>query len=350
MASVQELLLAAQSKAPKSTFSSLNDLLDTGLAGYSVGQKIRETNVDIAVKLLKIEEEKQQAQYRAQQQKLIDEFVGKREQVVSNSVDGVAGDKTPVTPVDKFERTVSFGPEGPKMEIKIKEPKAPDPVDSYEKALAEKYRKGEITIEEFGKLKDRGTGTGISPSLQYQMQKDEEKRLLVEKGTVIPGYEKTGEVEADPIEVRKLRQGVSEFETFSKDLERYKGLINKYGTSETTDRKIQGQMKALSKSLQLKIKNIAQLGVLSGSDIPFIEEPIPSPGILKTKEGMLGAIESTEQSMRSTIENNLKLSGYVKGEKTPAPSNSDLPADKGGLTLEEEKELAELEKQYGGKP
>ena len=347
MASVQELLLAAQSKAPKSAFSSLNDLLDTGIAGYSAGQKIRDTNVDIAVKLLKIEEEKQKAKYREQQQKLIDDFIGKREDVIQNTVSGTGGDKPAVTPAEKFERTVSFGPEGPKMEIKIKEPKAPDPVDSYEKALAEKYRNGEITIEQFQDMKARGSG-GISPSLQYQIEKDAEKKALDAKGKIIPGYELTGETNIEDTELKNLRSGITEFETFKSGMTEYKNLIGKYGTTELMDRNIQGQLNAYAKNLQLKVKNLAQLGVLSASDIPFIEEQIPSPGVFKTKEGMLGALGTAEKLMQTALENKLKVSGYrkagEKGETAPPDSKSS------GLTPEEERELAELEKQYGGKP
>lgn len=151
---------------------------------------------------------------------------------------------------------------------------------------------------------------GISPSLLYQMQKDQEKKAMDEKSREIPGYSRVGSVLPDDIEVRKLREAAPEFKTFQSTIKDYQALIKKYGTQELTDREVQGKMEAMAKNLQLKVKNLAQLGVLSASDIPFIEEQIPSPGVFKSKQGMLGALQTAESMLEIAVNNKMQAGGY----------------------------------------
>lgn len=92
MASVQELLLAANAKAPKSVFSSLNDLLDTGIQGYQTGQNIRDKNVEIATRLIQqqklqqeIDQSKQEQAFQMQRRAQLAEQLGKQSNEVTKS-------------------------------------------------------------------------------------------------------------------------------------------------------------------------------------------------------------------------------------------------------------------------
>ena len=126
----------------------------------------------------------------------------------------------------------------------------------------------------------------------------------------VPGFDLTGEVRPDETEAKKLRDGLAEYETFKQGLQEYRSLIDTYGTTEVLDREGAASLNAASKNLQLKVKNLAQLGVLSWSDIPFIERQIPKPGVFTTKSGTLGALKTTEKLMESSIMNRMKSSGY----------------------------------------
>lgn len=137
------------------------------------------------------------------------------------------------------------------------------------------------------------------------------KELDQAKSRKMPGYTTSGDVEIDDVTARNLRNGVAEYVTFKSDLQQYKDLIKKHGTTEILDGGVAAEMNALSKSLQLKIKNLAQLGVLSASDIPFIEEQIPMPGAWKRVSGMLGALESTERSAQKSHLNQMRVNGYL---------------------------------------
>ncbi|HYF34348.1 MAG TPA: hypothetical protein VD994_03570 [Prosthecobacter sp.] len=141
----------------------------------------------------------------------------------------------------------------------------------------------------------------------------------------IPGFRWNGQVEIDDTEAKKLREGVAEYQTFNRALNEYRNMIKNHGTTEVFDRAALAKMDALAKNLQLKVKNLAQLGVLSASDIPFIEKQIPAPGVFRTASGMQGALDATGQIMASAVRDRLSTSGYV-----PDPEMEKLLGPSGG--------------------
>lgn len=126
----------------------------------------------------------------------------------------------------------------------------------------------------------------------------------------IPGFINTGAVKIAPEEAQKLREGKAAFDSFTSTLKSYKDLINKYGPSEMTDRKIQAQFDSKSKALQLDIKKIAQLGVLSAGDLPYMLEQVPNSKVFATKKGMLGALEATNGTMKTKFLSEMEARGY----------------------------------------
>jgi hypothetical protein len=147
----------------------------------------------------------------------------------------------------------------------------------------------------------------------------------------------------DEAEARKLRDGVAEFNTFKDGLRQYKALILKNGTTAITDRGSLAEMEAMAKNLQLKVKNLGQLGVLSASDIPFIEKQIPEPSFFKTESGMQGALDATQKMMTKSILSTMAARGYQPdpqmaaslevGGDASGPPQGKIPVSNGSETL-----------------
>lgn len=124
MASVQELLLAAQSKAPRSKIAPLLDLLDTGISGYQTGQGIRDKNVDIAYKLLQKQQAEQDMQQQAEMQKQIQEQLAQQEQATTNAVKSTGPEATAAFPQMRMEQKISQDSKGRySRSFEMKEPK-----------------------------------------------------------------------------------------------------------------------------------------------------------------------------------------------------------------------------------
>ena len=151
------------------------------------------------------------------------------------------------------------------------------------------------------------------------------KKDLQMKGLVVPGWELTGEVLPDDTEAKKARDGQANYEAFKNDLVNLKDLVGKYGTVELTGPE-SAEMEALVKSLQLNLKNIAQLGVLSASDIPFLTKQVPDINTMKalfTSSGTFKAgLDQSLNTAESKFTNFMKSRGYVPkgGAPTGAPT------------------------------
>lgn len=315
VASVQELILAANAKRDESPLISIAKALASGYDSYrtsktsSLEDLARQVSIQSAQQKIKYQQDFER-EYQAQQAEK------DRARSLKNDFNSLGGASRPAIPAIRLQQEIVRGADG----FKVVEPKQ----TSLEDRLGSLVDSGQMTIEQAYQLKNR-SGGGLPASLVYTMGKDQEKKAAEEKAKAIPGYTRTGEVNPDDTEVRNLRTAAPELETFKSAVTDYKELISKYGTQEMGNREVQGQMNALAKNLQLKVKNLAQLGVLSASDVPFIEEQIPGPGLFKTKEGMLGALKTAESLMETAVQNRLKTAGYKK----------DAPADLSIGTVED---------------
>lgn len=152
MASVQELIALAEheNRANNPGASALQSLI----SGVQNAQK---NSLDRAIKLIQMDELRREAAEKEAAAKQLDEYDKRRNSIISSSLEAIGSGKPSVTPMDKandiYEETVEYGPSGRKLIRKIREPKAASPITSYEQALAEKYRNGEISIEQFQKMK-----------------------------------------------------------------------------------------------------------------------------------------------------------------------------------------------------
>lgn len=191
---------------------------------------------------------------------------------------------------------------------------------------------------------ERMADTSLQEAAAAQRAADAAQKKEAEaKGRTVPGFESDGSVLIDDTEAKKLRDGLAEYESFKQGIKEYRNLIDKYGTTELLNRGGAAKLDAIAKNLQLKVKNLAQLGVLSASDIPYIEKQIPEPGIFTTREGSLGALDSTESTMTRSFENQMKARGYRRaggGATMPAEAK---PQTGSGMTPEQRRaRIAEL--------
>lgn len=320
MASVSELIEAANYQK-----SPLIKLLEGAAGGVANQQNHFYENAVRMVAVQKQQQDMQMAQAVEQRKAQQRAKAAADEQAIQQGLRTVGIKPSPVMPAQKITKVVDE--EGNVASSYTTE-------NDMESRLVGEVDAG-MPIADAYAMKNR-SGGGISNELFYRMGQDQLKATKELKAKEIPGYTRTGAVEVDDIETRKLREGVPEFETFKTAVSDYKKLISKHGTQEMTDRRVQGSMSALAKNLQLKVKNLAQLGVLSASDVPFIEEQIPSPGVFKTKEGMLGALETAEKLMQTAIDNKMKVGGYeaagskAKGSGVQAGAVEDGYRFKGG--------------------
>jgi hypothetical protein len=94
-----------------------------------------------------------------------------------------------------------------------------------------------------------------------------------------------------------------------------------------------GEMQQIATDLQLTVKKLAQLGVLSKSDEPFIKKQIPDPSFFQTSGKMLSTLDSSKKRFTEDLMNNMKARGYapspemqkrIQGMGTQAPAQGDM--------------------------
>ncbi len=151
--------------------------------------------------------------------------------------------------------------------------------------------------------------------------------------TAVPGFINTGEVGVDEMEAKKLREGMAAWESFTSGIDRYKELVQKHGTGELMNQSAAGEMQQIATDLQLTVKKLAQLGVLSKSDEPFIKKQIPDPSFFQTSGKMLSTLDSSKKRFTEDLMNNMKARGYapspemqkrIQGMGTQAPAQGDM--------------------------
>ncbi len=168
----------------------------------------------------------------------------------------------------------------------------------------------------------------------------DEKRSAAAQATAVPGFRPNGKVRIDEIEARKLRDGLAEYRTFMATLNDYVKNVKDHGTTEWVGAEA-AEMQAQAKRLQLAVKNLAQLGVLSASDIPFIEQQIPNPGFFKSQSGMLGALASSKKMAGQSLRNQMLARGLeledqslIEGEAAAVPPSTMIKVTNGRETME----------------
>ena len=204
MASVQELLLAAEAK--KKT-NPLLDLLQTGIQGFQTGQGIaknnlanKESNIDIAIKLIQKHQLEQDIINRQQTQDLLRQEIAGREQDTTDQFKGVGVKPNPSMPGPKLKKKItmdekgnlsaSFETETPK-EIKYELKEYRDPKDGNIKwGSYDPINKKFITSPD-DPVKELGKPAALKPQTVGEKTIDRVFAADYEKWTIGNGFSET---------------------------------------------------------------------------------------------------------------------------------------------------------------
>lgn len=198
----------------------------------------------------------------------------------------------------------------------------------YDSEWENKFKQAQITERRAERAHERGL-------------KEQER----EAATAIPGYGKTGEVRVKPEEAVKLRGSVAELDALEKEIKAYQDLVDKHGSFELFGDG-NAQMESLSTSIGMRLKNLYELGALSGPDMAIIQSQITSPTSMKSlfskDKTVKTSLGQTLGSIRRGVESKLTTSGY-RSEKQPGafPKQVRNPQTGEVATVSNEQELQE---------
>lgn len=131
----------------------------------------------------------------------------------------------------------------------------------------------------------------------------------------VPGFELTGEVTPTELEARQARDSVSQMISFESGISKLRDLVSTYGSTNVMG-KGSAEAGTIASDLQLTLKDLAKLGVLSVSDEKFLSQQISNPDSLKSlrlsKEGALNQLDKTLERTREKFEAGMVSKGYAK--------------------------------------
>lgn len=322
MASVTELLLAA--KAKQSPFMSLAEGAAQGFGQAQSGALQR------AAQLIAMEDARVQREQRAKAQ----EEMRKRVAAASEASvqQGLRGTKEgqPLTPPQKLKET--FDEQGNyTATFETVPPDAPKAPSYQAKEYAD--AQGKTRIGRFnpqtGKMEQSADDAFApppvaTPGLAYQQEKDAKKEAIDIKELQIPGYELGPDVRPTQKEAQDLRTASGAMQDFSKGVDRLRELMEQHGSTQFFGT-AGGEMKSLAANLKLTLKEVQKLGVLSSSDIAFLDAQIPDPStwgsVATSTSTAVKQLDTVKERSASVLAESLKARGY-----RPAASSSGAPA------------------------
>lgn len=142
VASVQELIAAAQASQPR---SALAELLQNYNAGYDRGQMEHQRRLDASIKLLQIDQIKQDmARQQQMENEIRQQFATEKEQVITAGHSAIGSPSRPANPSGRFVQEVEQDEKGRySRKFKVVEPKEIDPVDRDYKIARTKFYEGQ---------------------------------------------------------------------------------------------------------------------------------------------------------------------------------------------------------------
>jgi len=167
--------------------------------------------------------------------------------------------------------------------------------------------------------------------LIIQGQNDKRKTELDEKATKkqqeeealnVPGYDRTPGVRQGKDEAEKARKAVGVLENVKQNFDRMSQLIEKYGSYEYGGAG-GAEMETLTTTLKIQLKNLYELGALSGPDMSILSSQIKDPtswGAMFTLDSNAKKmLEATKENLERGAKNQLKAQGYVPKAGDAAP-------------------------------
>lgn len=130
----------------------------------------------------------------------------------------------------------------------------------------------------------------------------------------VPGYRlDESKVRPLPVEAKDLRTGTAAVQDFTNGVDRLKELIQQHGSTNMAGEG-SGEMATLAANLKLTLKEVQKLGVLSASDIAFLEAQVFDPTSIKSWGSRTGTalkqLDTINARARSGLAESLKSRGY----------------------------------------
>lgn len=216
--------------------------------------------------------------------------------------------------MDAFEKAQRM-----KMERERYEQQQADKIDADMRGGFRQTQQDEIEASRYGdKMKQQEFQNNLDLQKLGLMREDKtakanEKKEMALSEVAVPGYDLTGEVMPQKGEAAKLREAKGQADAFNQNLEAYKALVQKYGTSEWMGPEA-ARMASLSTDMKMALKNINSLGVLSQSDLDLLSSQVPDPssfGSLFTRSAtQQGGLDQLKDSSRQKFETKMAGAGY----------------------------------------
>lgn len=140
-----------------------------------------------------------------------------------------------------------------------------------------------------------------------------EKQSLKDAELELPGYKLGGKIRPKADEAKALREGVAQTENFLAGVARLRELVEKNGSSDFIG-KDAGEAETLAANLKLTLKEVQKLGVLSSSDIAFLEaqvfDPSSKKSIFTSKGTALRQLDTITDRAQKSLAASIKSRGY----------------------------------------
>lgn len=154
---------------------------------------------------------------------------------------------------------------------------------------------------------------GVKNAEKAEKKKEELEALNV------PGFERAPGIKQGKDEAEKARKAVGTLASVEKSLDKMQELVDKHGSFEAFGGG-SAEMDTLSTTLKIELKNLYELGALSGPDMAILSKQITDPSSLQalfTRNSTAKAgLRATKENLRNTVLSQLKAKGYspVGGE------------------------------------
>lgn len=135
----------------------------------------------------------------------------------------------------------------------------------------------------------------------------------------IPGWKRDPNVTPSLKEVTDGRTMAGELEAFEQNIEKMKGLIDKEGAyiyGGVGSGKDAAQAEGLSKSLQMNLKNLYELGAITGPDMEILQKMVYDPtswkGMFTRDEKASEKYDTLLDTLQTNVNNQMSKRGYTR--------------------------------------
>lgn len=168
--------------------------------------------------------------------------------------------------------------------------------------------------------------------LQSKIDEQVQKKAEAAGELNVPGFNRTGEVTQTKTEAEKARSAIGTADAVKKGIEALQAQMKENGNFEWGGAG-GAAMDATATDLRLQLKELANLGVLSGPDYALMLKQIPdttSLGQLFTRQSTTdGQLNSVMDSLKRKVETSMAAKGYK-----PQGASSKITVSNGTETLE----------------